>query len=61
MAVTRKEDKYTVLSINYHLIAIALETLVLLDTKTSTFFRELGCRLASITEDSRETTFLFLR
>ena len=42
IAVTHKEDKYAALSINYDLIIIALETLGLLSTKTSTFLRELG-------------------
>ena len=59
IAVTRKENKYAALSINYDLIVIALETLGPLSTKTSTFLRELGCRLTIATEDSRETAFLF--
>ena len=38
IAVTRKEDKYAALSINYDLIVISLETLGPLSTKTYTFF-----------------------
>ena len=34
IAVSRKEDKYAALSINYNLIVIALETLDPLSTKT---------------------------
>ena len=66
MAVTRKEDKYTALSINYNFSVIALEILALetlasLRTKTSTFLRELGRRLPIATGDTRETAFLFQR
>ena len=66
MVVTRKEDKYTALSINYNfnviaLEILALETLASLRTKTSTFLRELGRRLPIATGDTCETAFLFQR
>ena len=59
--VTRKDDKYAVLSINYDLIVIALETLRPFSTKTYTFLRELGRRLTIVSEDPRETSYLFQR
>ena len=49
IAVTRKKDKYTALSIYYDLIVIAVETLSPLSTKTYTFLRELGRRLTIAT------------
>ena len=61
IAVIRKEEKYAALSINYNLIVIALETLGPLGTKSYTFLRELGRRLTIVTEDPRETSFLFQR
>ena len=61
IAVNRKEEKYAALSINYNLIVIALETLGPLGTKSYTFLRELGRRLTIVTEDPRETSFLFQR
>ena len=51
IAVTRKEDRYAALSINYDLIVIAIETLGPLSTKTYTFLRKLGHRLTIATEN----------
>ena len=59
IADTRKEDKFAVLSINYDLIVIVLETLDPLSTTTSAFLRELDRRLTNATKDPRETAFLF--
>ena len=61
IAVTRKEDKYAALLINYDFIVIALETLGLLSNKTNTCLRELDHRLTIATRDPRETSFLFQR
>ena len=59
IADTRKEDKFAVLSINYDLILIVLETLGPLSTTTSAFLRELDRRLINAAKDPRETAFLF--
>ena len=59
-AFTRKEDKYTALSVNYDLSVIAIETLGLLSTKTSTFLRELGRLFTIANEDPRATAFLII-
>ena len=61
IAVSRKENKYAALSINYNLIVIALETLDPLSTKTYTLLHELDRRLTIATEDPRETSFFFQR
>ena len=61
ITVARKEEKYSVLLINYDLIVIALEILGPLSNKTYNFLRELGRRLTIATEDLRETSFLSQR
>ena len=56
------KKKNTLLSqLIINLIVIALETLGPLGTKSYTFLRELGRRLTIVTEDPRETSFLFQR
>jgi hypothetical protein len=61
MAATRKESKYAELSVTHTFIPIAMETLGPVSNKALTFLRELGRRLTRVTEDSRETSFLFQR
>ena len=60
-AATRKETKYAVISTTHLFTPIAVETLGPLSLSASTFLTELGGRIAAITDDPRETAFLFQR
>jgi hypothetical protein len=61
LASARKESKYATLTSTYDFVPIALETSGPIGKKTTSFLRELGRRLTAITDDHRETSFLFQR
>ena len=61
LAATRKEEKYIELSADHIFIPIAIETLGPLCSKALVFLRELGKRLTRVTDDPRESQFLFQR
>jgi hypothetical protein len=61
LAATRKEEKYIELSADHIFIPIAIETLGPLCSKALVFLRELGKRLTRVTNDPRESQFLFQR
>ena len=61
IAATRKEAKYANLATTHTFVPIALETLGPISTKSLLFLRELGRRLARVSDDSRETAHLFQR
>ena len=58
---TRKEDKYVDLQQTYTFILLAFETLGPINVKGVEFLQELGRRLAAISDDNRQTSFLFQR
>jgi len=60
-AAKRKEDKYAKISSNYHFFLLAFETFGPINQVGSDFFCALGQRLSLITDDPRETSFLFQR
>ena len=60
-AATRKEDKYVDLQQTYTSIPSAFETLGPINVKGVEFLQELGHRLAAISDDNRQTSFLFQR
>ena len=60
-AATRKEDKYVDLQQTYTFIPLAFETLELINVKGVEILQELGHRLAAISDDNRQTSFLFQR
>ena len=60
-AATRKQDKYFDLLQTYTFISLAFETLGLINAKGVEFLQELGHRLAAISDDNRQTSFLFQR
>ena len=60
-AATRKEDKYVDLQQTYTFTPLAFETLEPINDKGVEFLQELGRRLAAISDDNRQTTFLFQR
>jgi hypothetical protein len=60
-ASERKELKYQQLTDIYTFIPLAIETFGPINSKGTTFIDELGRRLASITGDARETSFLYQR
>ena len=57
-ATTKKEDKYVDLQQKYTFILLAFETLELINVK-SVEFHELSRRLAAISDDNCQTSFLF--
>ena len=61
IAESRKADKYAALSMNHIFIPVAFETLGPIGAKATAFLRDLGRRLSVVSEDSRETMFLFQR
>ena len=60
-AATRKEEKYVDLQQTYTFIPLAFETLGPINVKGVKFLQELGHRLAAISDDNRQTSFLFQR
>ena len=60
-AATRKEDKYVDVQQTYKFISLAFETLGPINVKGAEFLQELGRRLAAISDDNRQTSFLFQR
>ena len=60
-ASLNKEQKYAELSRVHTFIPIACETLGPIDPKAMKFLQELGGRIAAVTGDSRETSFLLQR
>jgi len=60
-AARRKEDKYTELSRSYLFQPISFETLGTVNSSAQSFIRELGRRIYLISNDCRESAFLFQR
>ena len=60
-AATRKEDKDVDLQQTYTFIPLAFETLGPINVKGVEFLQKLGHRLAAISDDNRQTSFLFQR
>ena len=60
-ADTRKDDKYVDLQQTYTFVTLAFETLGPINVKGVEFLKELGRRLAAISDDNRQTFFLFQR
>ena len=61
IAAARKDDKYVALSVDRVFIPVAFETLGQIGVKATSFLRDLGRRLSCVTDDPRETAFLFQR
>jgi len=61
LAADRKLDKYNVLAQSYHFVPVAFETLGPINSSGHLFITELGCCLARITGDTRETSYLYQR
>lgn len=61
IAAERKSAKYTAILPAYCFVPLAFETLGPINHEGMAFFNNLGHRLAQITGDSRETTFLYQR
>ena len=60
-AATRKEDKYVDHQQTYTFIPLAFETLGPINVKGVKFLQELNRHLAAISDDNRQTLFLFQR
>ena len=60
-AAIKKEDKYVDIQQTYTFIPLAFETLGPINVKGVEFLQELGHRLAAISDDNRQTSFLFQR
>jgi hypothetical protein len=60
-ASERKEAKYAELARSYIFVPVACETLGPLSSKARDFLSELGRRIALVTGDTREVSFLFQR
>ena len=60
-AATRKEDKYVDLQQTYTFIPLAFETLRPMNVKGMEFLQELSRRLAAISDNNHQTSFLFQR
>jgi hypothetical protein len=60
-AETRKELKYASISQSHLFFPVALETFGPIGVKATSFLREIGRRMSIISEDPRETAFLFQR
>ena len=61
IAAERKSAKYTAILPEYCFVPLAYETLGPINHDLMAFFNNLCHRLAQITGDSRETTFLYQR
>ena len=57
----RKKAKYSTISTSHWFIPVAVETMGPINQEGFAFFEELGNRIAKISEDSRERTFLHQR
>ena len=60
-AVARKSAKYASLASSYSFMPIAVETLGTINSEAVDFLAELGRRIAAISKDIRESSFLFQR
>jgi hypothetical protein len=60
-AASRKEDKYVDISTNYHFFPLAFETLGPINQRGCDFLSSLGQRLSLVSDDPRESSFLFQR
>ena len=60
-AAKKKEDKYVVISSSYHFFPLAFETFGPINQVGSDFLSALGHRLSLISDDPRESSFLFQR
>ena len=60
-AATRKEDKYIDLQQTYTFIPLAFETLGPINVKGVERLQQLGRRITAISDDNRQTSFLFQR
>jgi len=61
LAASKKETKYASLSQSHIFVPIACETLGPFSRAATTFLKELGRRLSSVSGDPRETSFFFQR
>jgi hypothetical protein len=60
-AATRKEEKYSEISISYLFVPLAFETFGPINQACTDFLSSLGHRLSLVSDDPRETSFLFQR
>ena len=60
-AAQRKELKYSEISSSHHFFPLAIETLGPINAEGQRFISELGHRITAVTDDPRETSFLFQR
>ena len=60
-AARRKEDKYTELSRSYLFQPISFETYGTVNSSAQSFIQELGRRISLVSNDRRESAFLFQR
>ena len=60
-AAERKVSRYAGLSVSYLFVPIAIQTLGPINVAEHSFFFELGRRLSTISDDPRESFFLFQR
>jgi hypothetical protein len=60
-AADRKEQKYETLASTYNFIPLAFETFGPINNKATHFLTELGRRLTTVSNDTREGSFLFQR
>ena len=60
-AAQRKENKYTDIAQTYLFYPIALETMGPINIAGQDFISELGHRISAITDDPRETSYLYQR
>ena len=61
IADNRKTQKYEPLLVSHDFIPLALETLGPINCRGLTFLTDLGHRLSQVTDEPRETAFLFQR
>ena len=60
-AASRKEDKYAEIAVRYHFFPLAFETFGPINQAGCEFLSSLGHRLSLVSDDPRETSFLFQR
>ena len=61
IAARRKDDKYIDISRTHHFFALAFETCGPINQTGQSFISEVGRRISAVTDDPRETSFLFQR
>ena len=61
LAAANKKLKYAALALSYLFVPVAIETLGPINSEGAEFLSDLGSRIASVSGDPRETTFLFQR